>query len=187
LLAVVAFAACDRQSAAQPDASDATVEAASGPSAAAGPLACADVTPDGYCGVRFGMTAEEAMNAFPGGLFKVEGAGTADEAACYYLFTAKDRYDLGLMVVDGRIERIDARSTAVAAPAGAKVGMAFDEVERLYANPRREPNHYMAPIEDLIVDLGGGVFAVFEQDEAGRVSAFRVGREPAVSFIEGCS
>lgn len=61
-------------------------------------------------------------------------------------------------------------ATDAATDAGeAGAGMPLAAVEALYPGAIRKPNAYTAPLEDLVVDLGDGVKAVFEQDEAGEV------------------
>lgn len=149
---------------------------------------CGPATREGYCGVVWGMTEAEAAAAFPGGLFDIDNMkADPDFVGCYYLQTAKDNYDAGFMVADGKVERLDMSGDWISTDKGARVGMLFSEVEALYPGAVREPNHYTAPLEDLIVDLGGGVKAVFEQSENGRITAWRIGRTPAVELIEGCS
>lgn len=153
------------------------------------PASCGQANAQGFCGVVWGMTADEAIKAFPGGLFDSENMrNDPDFSQCYYLTLNRDGdFVAGFMVVEGKIERFDARAPTIATDKGARVGMKFVDVEALYPGSRREPNHYTAPIEDLTVDLGGGVKAVFEQDEAGLVSSWRIGREPAASYVEGCA
>lgn len=152
------------------------------------PQGCETVTNEGYCGVRFNMTGEEASAAYPGGLYDpYDAAKDPDYASCYYLQTSKDNFDVGFMVYEGKVERIDVASASPATAAGAKNGMRFADVAALYPGAKRQPNKYMAPLEDLIVDFGSGAKAVFEQNEGGDVYAWRIGREPAVMLVEGCS
>jgi len=155
-----------------------TEEAASAP--------CATIGADGYCGVAFGMTDNEASGAFPGGLFG-EPFGDVDSEACYYKSARADDYSILFMFVDGLMERIDINARDIATQAGAKIGMSLDEVEALYPNSSREPNFYTAPAENLIVALEGGVMAIFEEDEGGAVTTFRIGRKPAIEYVEGCA
>lgn len=146
---------------------------------------CSVVSTAGYCGVNFGMNEEKARASYAGILSEPEAYADEEEESCFYL--SDESADAAFMVVDGVIERVDVFGRSVATQAGAKIGMAFDDVAALYPDARREANPYMDPLEDLHADLGAGVFAVFEQDERGRVRHFRIGRKPAVDYIEGCS
>ena len=146
---------------------------------------CSVVSTGGYCGVKFGMIEEKARASYAGTLSEPEAYADGDEESCYYL--SDESADAAFMIVDGVIERVDVFGRSVATSAGAKSGMALADVAALYPDARREANPYTAALEDLHADLGGGVFAVFEQDERGRVRHFRIGRKPAVDYIEGCS
>lgn len=150
---------------------------------AAAQAACATLTADGLCNIEFGMSEAEARAAFLGTL----NGDATENSACYYLLPAGAGYGTAFMVVDGTVQRIDIRDTSVATGSGAKVGMLLDEVDDLYDGGTRTPNKYAPANEDLKVDLGDGVFAIFEEGNQGRVRAYRLGVEPAVSFVEGCA
>ena len=177
--AFVALAACGEQ-----DAVSATLSARE--KAKAEPAMCDTVDPDGFCGVKFGMSAEEADAAFPGALVG-EPVNDIESEACFYKRRADDDYDVLFMFVDGAFARVDIRSPEIPTVAGAKVGMTLDAVQSLYPGSARKPDFYSAPAENLIVDLGGGSFAIFEEDAAGVVTAYRVGVKPAVDYVEGCA
>lgn len=191
--ALLALGACSEKTSAPAEAAPATgaeapaeTAAASAPTPEAATIAqeCGAVTASGYCGLTWGMTADAAAAAFPGGL--VGEPMDQDEAACFYKRRADTDYGALFMFLDGALARVDVQSADIQSEAGATVGMAFDAVEALYPGSKRQPNHYTAPLEDLIVDLGQGAFAVFEQED-GVVSHWRIGVKPAVDFIEGCS
>ncbi len=184
LTALVIAAGCDRS---RPDDQSRDIAEAPAPSVERSGADCSVISTKGLCGVAFGMSAEEAVAAYPGGLYGPDASAEPASEGCYCLHVAENNYDVGFMMLDGKVERIDARVPTLSTEAGAKVGMPFAEVEALYPDAKRQPNKYMAPIEDLIADLGGGIFAIFEQDEAGAVRAFRVGRAPAAHFVEGCA
>jgi len=146
---------------------------------------CSVVSTAGYCGVKFGVNEEKARASYAGTLSEPEGVDAEERESCYYL--SDESADAAFMIVRGIVERVDVFGRSVATQAGAKIGMAFDDVAALYPDATKKPNPYDYPLEDLHADLGGGVFAVFEQDERGRVRHFRIGRKPAVDYIEGCS
>lgn len=144
--------------------------------------ACSTVTADGMCNISFGMTPDEAREAFPSELY----GGPDANPACYYLRPSATDYGRAFMVVDEKIQRIDIRDDSVETLLGARVGLPLDEVEAMYEDTTRTPNKYAPGNDDLKADLGDGVFAVFETDNSGSVRAFRVGVEPPVDYVEGC-
>ncbi|MGB3624647.1 MAG: hypothetical protein WA989_02395 [Henriciella sp.] len=150
---------------------------------AAAKEACSTLSADGLCNIEFGMSESEARAAYPGDL----NGDARENTSCYYLLPAGAGYGTAFMMVDGSVKRIDIRDTSVATAAGAKVGMLLDEIDDLYPGGTRTPNKYAPANEDLKVDLGDGVFAIFEEGNQGRVRAYRLGIEPAVSFVEGCA
>lgn len=150
------------------------------------PAACATITADGLCGVDFGMSADEARQAHLAGLYAMGDSGTGEESACYYLGPEEGNYDVGYMVESGSVQRIDIRAPGVVTPEGVEVGMNEAEVEAIYPDLTRQPNKYVDR-DDLIVEMDGGAKLIMETDEAGAVSAYRVGLSPAVDFVEGCA
>ena len=145
---------------------------------------CSTVTVEGLCGVTFGMTAEEAMVAHASGLEDMGGA--AEPEACYYLGPEPGNYDVGYMVVDGQVQRIDIRAPGVSTSEGVEVGMPAGEVEGIYPNLERAPNKY-TDRDNLIVNLGGDTKLIMETDETGNIASYRVGIPPAVDYVEGCA
>lgn len=186
MILVTALAvACAREQVASPQPKGAETAAIATGSAAALPSECNTVSIDGYCKVAFGMTKDEAIAASPVPLDGLQYVDFDDpmESACYYLSPSDA---VGFMLVRDSVERIDVVAPGVRTPEGAQVGMSLDEVETLYPDSVREPNFYSAPDENLIAKLNDSVFVLFEEDSEGIIRAYRVGREPAVKFVEGC-
>ncbi|HIK66161.1 MAG TPA: hypothetical protein EYG02_14205 [Henriciella marina] len=150
------------------------------------PAACATISTDGLCGVTFGMSADEAREAHLGGLHTMGDSSTGEESACYYLGPEEGNYDVGYMVERGSGQRIDIRAPGVVTPDGVEVGMSEAEVEDIYPALERQPNKYVDR-DDLIVMMEGGAKLIMETDGAGTISAYRVGRPPAVDYVEGCA
>lgn len=147
---------------------------------------CGTVTVDGLCGVSFGMSAEEAKTAHTGGGLVVMGDPTEEEEACYYLGPQQASYDIGYMVVDGTIQRIDIRAPGVATAESVQVGMPAAEVEGLYPDLEKQPNKYTER-DNLIVQLDGEAKLVMETDGDGNIADYRIGLPPAVDYVEGCA
>ena len=71
---------------------------------------------------------------------------------------------------------------------GAKIGDTEERLQSLHPGQTKiEPHHYTGPEGHyvLVSDSTGKVRLVFETDQK-KVVTFRVGREPAVEYVEGC-
>ena len=146
------------------------------------------VTSEGIENIRFGMTEEEAIKASNGKWKRPEYLSVPsfweEEKNCYYL--GSENSGAALMVYNQEISRIDIWDTKIATETGARPGMDVETIEGLYVNIQYKPNFYSFPIEDLIVKIDEQKKLIFEQDEAGVISSFRIGKMPAIEFVEGC-
>ncbi|GGD07864.1 hypothetical protein [Aquisalinus flavus] len=148
---------------------------------------CDPATAEGYCGVLFGMSAGEARAAYPGGLVGGPDEDPYGDPGCYYLNVAPENYEIGFMVVDGTVMRLDVRAPGVTTEAGAMVGMAAEDVLARYPDAERLPNKYTDE-DDIHVDLGNDAKAIFEQEVGeGTISRYRIGLAPPVDYVEGCA
>ena len=192
LLLTVALVACNRERPPE-QASPPVVPAATAPVAAApvspGPLTeTGDAHINGYGHLRFGMTADEAKQAWGGELNGKPGPGEI----CYYLTPkwVKTAREFGFMVESDKFVRYDVGNDKEVAPGGGKRGMGVDEIRKLYAGRIREtPHKYVQGGTYLRIksnDASGGVL-LFETDADGKVSAWRVGQAPQVDYVEGCA
>ncbi|GAA3931962.1 lectin [Luteimonas lutimaris] len=143
---------------------------------------------DGYGDMRFGMTAEEATQAWGG---ELETAGDAADA-CYYLVPkwVTVPSDFAFMIEGGKFVRYDVGTGREIAPGGGKVGMDAGEIRDLYAGRVEEtPHKYVEGGLYLRVDdaNGGDGKLVFATGKDGKVTSWRVGLPPQVDYVEGCS
>lgn len=143
---------------------------------------------DGYGDMRFGMSAEQAKQAWGG---ELKGKPSAD-GGCYYLqpIWASNPREFGFMIEDGKFVRVDVGNDKETAPGGGKRGMSGDEIRALYAGRVEQQNHKYVPGAHYlrVNDAGGGTGAlVFETDAAGKVTAWHIGVPPQVDYVEGCS
>lgn len=145
---------------------------------------------DGYGDLRFGMSVEEAKQAWGG---ELAGAEPDEAGGCYYLSPkwAKQQSDFAFMFEDGKFVRYDVGNRKESAPGGGKVGMTADEIEKLY--PGRvevQPHHYLyeegGKYLRIKSDDGGNGVLLFETDGKA-VTSWRVGVPPQVDYVEGCS
>lgn len=140
--------------------------------------------PDGVGPLRVGMTAREALAAAGAG-----GTDTNPDTACHFLDVAKMPKRLYVMVESGIVTRIDVRDTSVATAEGARLLSPQDSVLAMYAGRVQvQPHKYTRGWSYLVVTPPGDSLhrIVFEAD-GSRVTSFRVGREPSVEYVEGCS
>jgi len=143
---------------------------------------------DGYGDMRFGMTLDEARQAWGG---ELKGMGD-EEATCRYLTPqwVEIPSEFAFMFEDGRFVRYDIGTGREIAPGGGKVGMDADEIRSLYAGKVEEtPHKYVEGGRYLgVKDASGGEGKrVFATDGNGKVTSWRVGVPPQVDYVEGCS
>jgi hypothetical protein len=97
---------------------------------------------------------------------------------------------VGVMVVKGKVVRIDVDTGSVTTEDGAKIGDTEDRIKTIYGEDVKiEPHklidggHYMTVLGD---SASAGNALVFET-EGQHVARFRAGRLPEVKWAEGCS
>ena len=143
---------------------------------------------DGYGDMRFGMTADQAGQAWGGEL-----TGKRDEGAgCYYLTPkwVEVPSDFAFMFENGKFVRYDVGTGRETAPGGGRVGMTTGEIRGLYAGRVEEtPHKYVEGGKYLRVGDGSGGQGklLFATGADGKVTSWRVGVPPQVDYVEGCS
>ena len=150
-------------------------------------LPAGDARLDGYGDMRFGMTAAEAKKAWGG---ELEG-DPAEGETCFHLSPkwVKAPAEFAFMFENDKFVRYSTDRGKQVAPGGGKVGMTAVAIKQLYSGRVEEqPHEYVEGgrylrIED---DASEGV-VLFETDERGVVAAWRVGIEPQIDYVEGCS
>jgi hypothetical protein len=141
---------------------------------------------DGMGPIQIGMTLTEAVNM---GLLN-ERPDLKPE--CDYVYPAVGAgipFGVGVMVVRGKIARIDVDTGSVTTEDGAKIGDSEDRLKSIYddelqVEPHKyiEGGHYMTVLGD---SASAGKALVFETD-GKHVTMFRAGRLPEVKWVEGC-
>jgi hypothetical protein len=141
---------------------------------------------DGLGQIQIGMTLNEAVNM---GLLNERPDLKAE---CDYVYPAVGAgipFGVGVMVVRGKVARIDVDTGSVTTEDGAKIGDSEDRLKSIYDDDLRvephkyiEGGHYMTVMGD---SASAGKAIVFETD-GKRVTMFRAGRLPEVKWVEGC-
>jgi hypothetical protein len=142
---------------------------------------------DGLGQIQVGMQLDEAVSM---GLLN---ENPTMKKECDFVFPAVGAGipdGVSVMVVKGKIARIDVDTGSVTTEDGAKVGDTEDRIRSIYngyvtVEPAKyiEGGHYMTVMGD---SSSAGKAIVFETD-GKRVTSFRAGRLPEVKWVEGCS
>jgi hypothetical protein len=156
------------------------------------PLENETLTLTGLGPIVIGMTVEQAERA--AGITLVPSTASHTQACQYYLVAPDGlgESDLGFMVIDHRIIRIDAwPGSAVQTTSRIGIGALETEVKTQYLGHLEETPHQYASGKYLTVvpdsSMANLYRMVFETDADGRITQFRAGQFPAVTWVEGCS
>ena len=147
------------------------------------------VTTGGLGPVRIGMNPQEANIAAGYGL----ALDNFVDDICYYLSTEPVLNDVGFMVSEGTISRVDVfAGSDVTTRSGAKIGMTESQIVGLFGDRIETRSHpYVSGGKYLVfvpVDAEDLNFRViFETSTSGVVTSYRAGRLPEVNWIEGCA
>ena len=141
---------------------------------------------DGLGQIQIGMTLDEAVNM---GLLNER---PDIKQACDFVFPAVGAgipFGVNVMVVKGKVARIDVDTGTVTTEDGAKIGDSEDKLKSIYGDELRvsphkyiEGGHYLTVMGD---STSAGKAMVFETD-GKQVTMFRAGRVPEVAWVEGC-
>jgi hypothetical protein len=142
---------------------------------------------EGLGQIQIGMTLDDAVNM---GLLNERPDLKVDCDFVYPAVGAGVPDGVSVMVIKGKIARIDVDTGAVTTEDGAKIGDTEDRVKSIYGDDVQveplkyiEGGHYMTVLGD---SASAGNALVFETD-GKRVTRFRAGRLPEVKWVEGCS
>jgi hypothetical protein len=142
------------------------------------------ITLRGIGELRVGLSAEALRTRFRA----AREEGFSDEDSCSYWRTP-DFPGLALMVVDGRLVRIDVDDARYRTRSGATIGMRENEFRAIYGrNMIVEPHPYTAPEGHyLVYQARGEPYGMIVETDNGRAISLRVGYWENVQWIEGCS
>lgn len=152
------------------------------------------LTPEGLGSVRIGMTKRQAEQAL-GKKLRVEYPMTTDDNSCSYAYRAdgKDR-DIGYMLIDGRIARIDIGviplRAKIVTTAGVGRGSTESAVRKAYGKRLQVSPHPYGDDDNwhyLTADEPDHKRGIIFETDGKRVTSFRAGIYPALGYIEGCN
>jgi hypothetical protein len=167
---------------------DKAVKGRTGPNGAArDSISDLALSEEGLGQILIGMNLDDAVNM---GLLN---ENPTMNTRCDFVFPAVGAgipEGVSVMVVKGKIARIDVDTGSVTTEDGAKIGDTEDRIKSIYGDevkvePHKfiEGGHYMTVVGD---SARAGKALVFETD-GKRVTMFRGGRLPEVKWLEGCS
>ena len=167
---------------------DKAVKGRSGPNGAAhDSVSDLALSEEGLGQIQIGMNLADAVNM---GLLN---ENPTMNPQCDFVFPAVGAGipdGVSVMVVKGKVARIDVDTGSVTTEDGAKIGDTENHIKSIYGNevkvePHKyiEGGHYMTVAGDSV---SAGKVLVFETD-GKRVTMFRGGRLPEVKWVEGCS
>lgn len=187
LLAAMSLAACGA-----PDAVSSATTVPDQVEPAAAPLnaeltACAPATAEGYCGVTFGMTPQQAKLAFPAPLvrYSADVELLHDANQCFEMFAEEPVQGVSFLVENDSVGRVDVMSPGPVTADGFGVGDTAEAIRARYGAALEEgPNKYEPEITELTISQGAGKILFEIQD--GKVRAWRAGVPPLVDYVERC-
>ena len=145
------------------------------------------LTEDGIGPIQIGMNLSDAVNM---GLLN---DNPTRNPRCDWVYPAVGSGipdGVNVMVVNGKIARIDVDTGVVTTEDGAKIGDSEDRIKGIYGDELTveqhkyiEGGHYLTVLGDSAT---AGKALVFETD-GKQVTSFRGGRLPEVKWVEGCS
>ena len=144
------------------------------------------MTLDGLGKVKIGASAAELASA----LGEPLPAPKVAEVSCRYMRPASLPSGVGIMLVNDSVARIDVDSTGIQTSEGAGVGEDETRVVEIYRDRVAvTPHKYTGPVGHYLTvspaaDASRRI--IFETD-GKRVTKYRVGRLPAIEWVEGCS
>ncbi len=149
---------------------------------------CGAVTAQGYCGVTFGMNAQQANAKFPGGLESYDGAdpgGQTHANHCFEMFGIEPVQGVSFLIEGQKVGRVDFLTEAARTVDGFGVGTAATAIhDRFGAAAMDAPNKYEQEVTDLTV-MDGAAKYVFEIQD-GKVRGWRAGVAPTIDYTEHC-
>ena len=181
IMLLASASACNRDD-------DKAVKGRSGPNGAAhDSVSDLALNEEGLGQIQIGMNLADAVNM---GLLN---ENPTMNPQCDFVFPAVGAGipdGVSVMVVKGKVARIDVDTGSVTTEDGAKIGDTEDHIKSIYGDevkvePHKyiEGGHYMTVAGD---SASAGKALVFETD-GKRVTMFRGGRLPEVKWVEGCS
>ena len=136
--------------------------------------------------VRVGMTLAEASDA--SGTRIVARPGSNGD--CGFAEAEGGPEGVAFMTASGRIARVDVTAGPVRTRSGAGVGDTEAQVQARYSDRLQVSPHKYLPTGRYLTlvpsDSEDSGFRLIFETDGGKVARFRAGKQPEVSYVEGC-
>jgi hypothetical protein len=134
--------------------------------------------------IRAGMSVDEVMRLadFPG-LERRRPAGD-----CWYLRYHGNGSDFDLMIIGGRVARIEIKGASTLHTfSGARIGSTEEQIKELYgARLDVQPHKYDEQGRTITFKAADGLSGLRFETSAGRVTAMQSGPWEHLNYVEGC-
>ncbi len=111
--------------------------------------------------------------------------------SCAYGIPEGGPAGVSFMFLSGRVARVDVNGGAIRTLSGAAVGDSEAEVQARYAGQLHVSPHKYLPAGHYLslvpVDAADAELRLIFETDGSKVTRFRAGSQPGVSYIEGCS
>ena len=135
--------------------------------------------------IRAGMRWEQALPLadWPG------MEGRKQSTGCWYMRYDGGKSDFDLMIIDGKVARIELRGTSTLRTlAGAHLGTTEEELTKMYgARLDVQPHKYDEHGHTLTLRSSGGDYGLRFETSRGKVTAIQAGPWEHLNYVEGCS
>jgi hypothetical protein len=134
--------------------------------------------------VRAGMTVEQVLRlADFRGMERRKPAGD-----CWYLHYAADGRDFDLMIVGGRVVRIELKGASTLRTfSGARIGSSEDDLKRLFGDRLdSQPHKYDEHGRTFTFRSSDGGQGLRFESSRGKVTAIQSGPWEHLNYVEGC-
>ena len=143
-------------------------------------------TMSGVGPIRIGMNEAQLERVLQARLPETQDAS---EDSCRYVEAGPRWPGTGMMMLDGRVARIDVTKRGIETLSGAAVGDLVSKVYSIYGNRLRASHHDFGAgegMEYLTMFSSDHRYGIRFETDGERVTEFYVGTSEAVQFIEGC-
>jgi len=137
---------------------------------------------DGVGPVKIGMTQAQLSSTLHVKLSEQESGSDS----CFYV-SAPGHDQIGFMLIDGRLVRVDVNAPGVFTASGIQVGDSEAHAHQVYGPRMKVTRHaYTDTGHYLTVRSTDGRYGVRFETDNGKIMMFYAGKYDAIQYIEGC-